>query len=602
MDEIGSGNSGQQGTEHLELHNELQGNDQSNDQGDHLRLADINHEEYDALADLFLGGGSFAPEQAVVEDSRGAETQVRSTNEIQDLDSESEIPNHGTHTPVLQLTSHDEVEESHEEPVPFEPGASSMRILETLDATNANASALLAELLAEQNTGVVELDIGYDEESASFEAGDSSDPVLMPNPTLEVVVLGHLPVRATLWARQYACSQAKDNDEVVALIRAASGSTAVDLITAGEEISARTFAHIDDALASVSVVADRVILRVDSTSEPELLERPEVEGVTILTGADEAAVVASYRLIKTLDATLGEQLDDEFAPSLRLAVMGAGTEQAQDACEKLRNAVDTFIQRPIEIVAGSARIDATGTKNIYRDSVAYPVSQIIDTLVAAAMKGDEPLTLHLVDDSDYESDEMDMDFEHDVSQENHDQSNVEFQAAGLPMPEPKMQRIDQRDSQLEELEGAIDTEGESVGPELKSKSSDAPTRRDGLCALIEGLSPIEARCPKAPGVELAIDASGRLHLVVCDADTDDVMNRLLATQTWARNNLGLLLRAEPGLRVPSTSRDVDTDATMHLISEDPRNIREIYDTTVRIYALARVRVGNIVAQVATAIN
>ncbi|MDF1808748.1 MAG: hypothetical protein P1U42_03540 [Phycisphaerales bacterium] len=594
MDEIGSGNSDHQGTEHLELQNELA----SNKQSDHLRLADINHEEYDALADLFLDGGSFAPEQAVIQDSHLVETES---------DSDIDVPNHDTHTPVLQLTSCDESE-------PFEPEASSMRILETLDATNANASALLAELLGEQDAGVDEHDLGYQEHAGSFDVGDSSEPVLMPNPTLEVVVLGHLPVRATLWARQYACSQAKDNDEVVALIRAASGSTAVDLITSGEEISSRTYAHIDDAIASVSVVADRVILRVDSTSEPELLDRPEVEGVTILTGADEAAVVASYRLIKTLDATLGEQLEDGFAPLLRLAVMGAGAEQAQDACEKLRNAVDTFIHRPIEIVAGSARIDATGTKNIYRDSVAYPVSQIVDLLVAAAMKDDEPLTLHLVDDSDFDSDEPVADLESVIDDDRREHAVVEFPSAGVPLPEPKMSRRAKRDLSRVEMESGIETHNELESNELEmdsrsedvksinAKPADAPTHRDGLCALIDGLSPIEARCPKAPGVELAIDASGRLHLVVCDADTDDAMNRLLATQTWARNNLGLLLRAEPGLGVPSASRDVDTDATMHLISEDPRNIREIYDTTVRIYALARVRVGNIVAQVATAIN
>jgi len=120
--------------------------------------------------------------------------------------------------------------------------------------------------------------------------------------------------------------------------------------------------------------------------------------------------------------------------------------------------------------------------------------------------------------------------------------------------------------------------------------------------LIPGLAPIEARCPKAPGVELAIDEHGELHLLVSDADTEDVMNRLLAAQSWAKNNFGLLVRAEPNLAMPSTDRDADTDAAMHLISIDPRSVHEIYDTPVHVYALARVKVGRIIAQVATPVN
>ncbi len=524
--------------------------------GEHLPLARIDHEEYDALADLFLGDGELAPEpmDGVVE---GGDAE----------------PTHATHTPVLHLTRHEEDAELGQAGVCSvdEPRASlGNEALETLEITDGHASDLLAELLGQG--GADEVSVGSVDLNAGESSGESSGEsvqlefIAMPHPTVEVVVLGHLPVRATLWARQYACNQAKALGETVALVRAASGSTSVDLIGwgddggGGDSVPVRRFAHLDGALGAVSQHADRVILRVDEASEPALLERAEVEEITVLTGADEAAVVASYRLIKTLDATLGERYVEGDGPVLRVAVMGGSREQAIDACTKLGNAVETFIERPIEIVVGSGRIDATGTTNLYRDGVSHAASHILDGLVRATASAEEFSGAVGADRGSFS-----------------DPARVEFPGDGVEVPVPKV-----TDSPCER--------------------GDAPTMRDGLCALIPGLHPIEARCPKAPGVELALDDDGQLHLVVCDADTSDAMNRLLAAQTWARNNLGLLIRAEPELSQPSADRDVDTDAVMHLISIEPRAVREIYDTPVRIYSLARVKVGNVIAQVATPIN
>jgi len=531
---------------------------------DHLRLAEINHAEYDALADLFLGDGGYAPSPIESDDAQADPADGKP------------IPNYTTHTPVLQLTRHQddadlggmqEIESSQCESV-------GMCILETLDTTDARASALLEELLADEPQGAGERDEGI-------------DFVEMPRARVEVVVLGHLPVRATLWARQYACARAQECNETVALIRAASGSTALDLICAGEPVEVKGSVHLEPALDTVSANADRVILRVDEASEPELLDRPEVEEITILTGADEAAVVASYRLIKALDASLNERYELGEGPSLRLAVMGASAEQSQDACTKLRNAVETFIERPIEIAAGSGRIDAATTTNIYRDSIAHPASHIIDGLVRAARK--IPLSGGIEEPGVMV--EPEREGEEDAAVE---PLRVEFPAGGVNAPEPRRETIP-------ETPGPDRVEG-SVQGSADDSRDDAPTMRVGLCAMIPGLEPIEARCPKAPGVELALDGQGQLHLIVSDADTQDAMNRLLAAQSWARNNLSLLIRAEPSLAMPSTDRDDETDPTMHLIAIDPRAVREIFDTSVRIYALARVKVGKVIAQVATPIN
>ena len=490
-----------------------------------MRLVSIDHDEYDALADLFLGGGELAPAPFVEAD---VESEIETEVEFCE-------PNHDTHTPVLHLAG-TETEVENDAPI---------GVIESLEATGQHASMLMAELLGESSAGDVQL-------------------VRMPEPKVELVVLGHLPVRATLWARQYACSSAKSRGEVVALVRAASGSTAIDLITGREPIDADGSSDLGGAISTMHERADRVMLRVDERHEPELLERPEVETITVLTGADEAAVVASYRLIKTIEASLRDRYEDDDAPQLRIAVMGAAREQGEDAREKLQNAVDSFIECPVEIVIGAGRIDATGTANVFRDTRAHSATRIIEGLVSLAHR-------------------------------------VEQVAPVEESPVVETRRVDVdtiRTNPIEREERPI----ESAAPTPVEQRDASPSIREGLCAMIEGLRPIETRCPKAPGVEMGMDDEGRLQLLVCDSDCDGALERLYVAQSWARDHLGLLLRAEPGLRIPSSDVRAESDAVLHLITQEPAALRAMYDTPVRMYALARVRVGGVIAQVATALN
>lgn len=521
----------------------------------HVPLAPLDHDEYDALADLFLGEGGYAPTPM----GRGVGSGREGSQAGDGL-------SHRTHTPVLHLTGLGDDGALGEDSAAGDggaddacrPAAAGSRVLETLRATDDRAAELLAALLS------------GDEAPACGPGGRGEiTRGAMPGVAVEVVVLGHLPVRASLWARQYACSCARDRGEVVALIRAAAGTTAVDLVTGGAPVRAPGCADLGSALSCVHSLADRVVMRVDEASEPGLLERPEVGTITILTGADEAAVVASYRLVKTLDASLGELFGEGGGPALRLAVMGAGREQALDARAKLRSAVETFISRPVEIVIGAGRIDATGTTSIYREAVAHPASRIIEGLVEAARADRDAAR---------------------GTEETGDASPVHAPAPHAAVIEPKPLPVP---APKNEVHGVCEKEEHASG---------RAGAGGGLCELVPGLRAIEARCPGSPGVEMAVDDLGRLHLLACDADTRDALGRLYGAQSWARDHLALLLRAEPGLAMPSADRGSESEAVMHLITPEPAAVRELYDTPVRVYALARVRLGRVVAQVATALN
>ncbi len=392
---------------------------------------------------------------------------------------------------------------------------------------------------------------------ADHDAGSRSE-----RPQIELVVLGHLPVRASLWVRQYACQAARKRSETVSLVRTSGGSVAVDVITGVQRAEVEPVDSIEDAIAVAMAAASRVILRVDETAEPELLERGGIDEVTILTGADEAAVVASYRLIKSLAASLDDRLDPDQSPRLRVAVMGGSGEDIAQACKKIERACKAFLDRPVEVLDASGRIDATGTATICRIDEDHAADRAIDALLDAhADTPSAPVSLRL-------------------TEEDTDRPT---------MPEIVVRPI-----------GAPRADA-APAPVFAEPKPALRRMREPLPELIEGLSTIQARCPQAPGVELACDAEGDLHAVTTD-DGPDAVARLLAAGAWAVDNLPLLIRAETSVRLPAADPMAESGVTLHLLARLPARHRAVLDTDIRLYALASVRVEGEEIMVATPIN
>ena len=486
----GPDKSGDSNMDHQDERNQATTN--PSNPGGSMKLSGIGEGEYDALADLFLGESELAPEP---------------------------FSNTGT----------DAVDTPPSSNITKGPPPAPMRFRPQSDEA----------MLPDQPVEVMAR-IGQPDRDAACA------------PCIEAVLLGHLPVRASLWVRQYACSTARRRDEIVALIRAAAGSTSVDLISGSKTIESSECSSLHDALQQVNTVADRVILRVDETTEPELLDRAEIDEITILTGADEAAVVASYRLIKTL-TSVWDADEMTSTPHIRLAVMGATGQQVADASAKLSRAVDAFLDRPIEIIDAAGRIDATGTTNIFRDTVAHQAASILDELL-------------------------------DVG-------------SGSPSLVGRIETLESTNAA--EPECAVEQPAVLPAAELTA-ATQSKIAKDELASLIKGLTKLETRCPFALDVDLCIDAMGLLHLVTGD-EHDSPMARLETVRAWVRDHLPLILRAEPELAFPSAA-DRSAEIGMHLITNDPHTLRSLIDSSVRMYALAEVTIGDQTARVATPIN
>ncbi|HNB59995.1 MAG TPA: hypothetical protein PK308_06755, partial [Phycisphaerales bacterium] len=133
-----------------------------------------------------------------------------------------------------------------------------------------------------------------------------------------------------------------------------------------------------------------------------------------------------------------------------------------------------------------------------------------------------------------------------------------------------------------------------------------------LATHVDGLVYFDAQCPYARGVELAADQLGRLH-VLARFDQDQVdetsLGVLLIAAEWAKAHAALLKAAAPALCIPASSSSSPTSASAsstshvsptidtaalpikHVFTDQPRKVRRLLETDVRVHLLSPVRVA-----------
>ena len=178
---------------------------------------------------------------------------------------------------------------------------------------------------------------------------------------IECVVMGHLPVLASAWGSQYVREVAQAAGVPVAFVRVQSGFATVELV--GENAPAPRgedddHCSLEEALREAAAVTDRWIVRADPGEEADIAARRGVRLVTLLTGPDEAARVSAYSLVKTLAKHLPPPAEAD-GPLVRLAMMSAPEQKADEAGKRLASVVREFLGRDVQHAICSSRIRAT---------------------------------------------------------------------------------------------------------------------------------------------------------------------------------------------------------------------------------------------------
>lgn len=432
-----------------------------------------------------------------------------------------------------------------------------------------SGAARLPEPRAEDFDALADLFLGPGEApspgASAVSSGTGREPEPAGSPEVELLVLGHLPVRAPLWARQYAWELAQRSPAPVALVRLVAGTLQVEVLAPGLEPEA-PMTDAAGALREAFSQAGRVLVRVDEPDEPRLARWSGASSITLLSGVDDAAVVAAYRAIKSLGP--GEEGD---GPGIRVAWMGCSPEASNAAMVKLERACEAFLQRPLASGGCAARIDGAQGRVLFRGPIP-PGSTLEDLLGAAARESaacrarrhaarPEPGAsragvLRLATQHDDRPDD-------DAWAEAGTTASGHAASTGTPA-------------------------SASPGAADRTPQGSGEPRPPSFASLLAGLTALPATCPDTPGVELAMDQRGGLHLLVLD-DRGGA-SALVACRAWAGRHAPLLARACEGLSEASCA-----EAALHLVTRDAPSAAPLLHTPMHLHLAVPVPGGWVLA-------
>lgn len=350
-------------------------------------------------------------------------------------------------------------------------------------------------------------------------------------------MLGHLPTYASAWPAQYARHRAEEEGEPVALVRLASGTLLVDIVGARLDPATAPEGSWGDAVQRALDLASTVLLRVDEPAEAELASMPSLAALRLLTGADDAAIVACYRKLKGL-AVSAEETGGPLPP-VSLAIMGAPRERALAAQERISRAARAFLEADLPGPAIIERIAPAQTLSLFRGPAEVGVMEMVE-----ALRRREPGGADTAPD--------------------------EPTRAG-PGPRP----------------GPPSPAAVAAAAEVRPSGYAVPEAGHSLAGLI-GLVTLETRCPAAERVELATDRDGRLHLIAARLAAYPLLSveaperDLLAAAAWVGVNASLVRRIEPGLRELC-------GPTLHLVTDRRDEARALLGTSIRAHLATTAR-------------
>ncbi len=399
----------------------------------------------------------------------------------------------------------------------------------------------------------------------SAEPADDA-PLLAQAPIqIEALVLGHLPVIAGAWAGQYARHLAERSARPIALVRVCGQRLRIELHAAGSPAhsKAQTFVaagSLADAVAVLRQQRAHVVLHVDRHEEAAVAEvcagtplQPAAT-VTMLTSADDAAIVSAYQTITRLSRSIETHQGLHDAAMLNVVIMGAPEARAQYVWRRLQEATETFLGIEISLAASITRIGSGPPGGlVYEGPFAAGAAAVVSLLTTVPTTQPAPI--------------------------------LAPHSLPAPAPAPPLATTGAADEHTQLaaphaplVDGALPGTHPHAGP-------DGPP---SLAACLPCLTLMQARCPHAEDVELAVDAQGLLHLLAryrTDEPDHRVVERLHAAGCWARLHakvLSLTLPAGMGTPLDAAS------PIRHLFTDRPAEHRALFESDVRMHLLIAV--------------
>lgn len=391
--------------------------------------------------------------------------------------------------------------------------------------------------------------------------GDDQHRQSTPGAAIQLrgLIVGHLPVMASAWISQHARDLSQSLRGPVAVITRAGGHITLDLHGTTDRIPQAK--NLDDAITDAMNAGVRAwLLRADAISEFALAESTALTGLSILTGHDEAALVAAYRALKGL--TSGSEFEP-VVPEIHVAVLGATDDQGRPAAEKLRRAAESFLQTGLASVTITQKVNAGSAARLLDIDSDLDIDELINRLPTehprpSLQTAADPARLRLArGDNDHAS----------------RIGPVETHPAQVPLPETVAAVRPQRPA----------TDSTHANPEAQ------PMRNASHLAPMLGLKPLEPRCPYADEVELAADSEGRAHLIIHAEGASHSLANALESLEIARAWLAAHLTILAAATASAVRVSPPLDPACHLIVDHAAGARRLLDSDTHLYVLAQGR-------------
>ncbi|MBI1369093.1 MAG: hypothetical protein GC162_10620 [Planctomycetes bacterium] len=445
-----------------------------------------------------------------------------------------------------------------------------------------------------------------------------------PAPVVDAILVGHLPGYASPWVSQYVSHLAQQY-EGAALLRISEDEIEYEMFDAepppesgpAESMSsnaassrAMEVATTDELVEmlhdSASSVGAFVILFDEPSKSPQKTRLMGLRSWTILTGADDAAIVAAYRMIKSLlsDAERGK---NEVLPHLRVMFMGCDDPTARAAAFRLNRAVGELLDAPVEIAGVRKRMAPVRRRRVGRFAIAdesrlwldlgemfaeasLPEPVALPDEVALATEPiapkAKPAGMHAsLEDADATTAPV-FSLEPKIQTPIEPRRPaaaapvVESPKAEAPLVEPRVTeetpepRIDRSDDSA--LRSGFAKQGAPDSKDASRTSAPAPTPApafdaDDLTIYVPSTVNIAARCPRHPQVQIALGDDGRLHMMMRTQKmpTDEAIRTLLATRAWLAEHQQLV-----ALTCHDRKVDAASPAVAHFFTDEPRTAAE----------------------------
>lgn len=545
-------------------------------------------------ADSFGGfdakAGSSAPpfDDSLLDDAFAAPATPGPTGPTMAMDGYVEVPGA---TPYLRLHRHE-----MDSAAPSQPGESSRPSSVNLAPTSSNGHGASKSSHASTTQDPSDDDAGCDDQD--------STPL-----QVEAVMLGNLPGMGGPWLAQYAQGLAQQEGPVAVLHVDDLG---IDLeIVDGDETSANhrlpktndLVGLLESLMRSRSAPLRTILVHHEPTAQPQGLSRLlSISQWTFLCGADEIATAGVCQTLKRMIDAAPSTVEAR-RQRVGLMVMGSDAAASRAAGRRVQSSTTSVLDVPVQLVGYRKRMEPVrvrqGGSFEGLDQIWPRLEALFERYGAAAVEvSDDAVTVEAAEPSTTAEPAL-----AGVGEAVGTGGEAIFETAGPAASAPVME---DEGSTVAVAEPVVTQQRGSrmETPAATTADATAQTAQVDLMALIApraiaGGIALEARCPKHPATQLALDQEGRLHLLrrhEPDERLDDVATLqqavldLMEAHRWVRQHLNLLAMTQRQLRF-----DASASPRLHLFT--PRadlatGLITRLGETLNLHLLQQVHVGD----------